>query len=95
MSSVWNRVAVTLVVLGVASLVIAAATYDRAPSDAQTPLVRPESPGTVTAYAPVDEGLDHDLFIGGGIAFLLSAALVGTLSLRQQRQIVGRHATTA
>ncbi len=90
-----ERVAVTLLVLALASLVITAATYDHAPSHAQTPLVRAESPDRVTAYAEVDEGVDHDLFIGSGVAFLLSAGLLGTASLRHRRQIVGREPDAA
>ncbi len=83
---IWSRIALALLVLGGASLAVAVATYDRIPSDAETPLVRPGAPDSVTAYAEVDEGIDHDAFLGSGVAFVLSAALVGAFAVRRQRQ---------
>lgn len=86
MSSIWNRVALALLILGVASFGIAAASYDEALKPEEMPLVRPDDPDAVSAYAPGDDGLDHDLFVGGGAAFLVSAAVVATFSPRRRRR---------
>lgn len=87
MSTLWNRLALALLILGIASFAVAAATHDRALSASEMPLVTHGEPDSVTLYAELDEGVDHDFFLGSGFAFLLAAGVVGTFSLRHQRQV--------
>ena len=85
MSSIWTRLALALVLLGVASFGVAAVTYDAPLSGDETPLASRENPEGWTVYAYLGEGIDHDFFLGGGAAFLISAALLGTFALRRHQ----------